>query len=130
MQAVCRWSLIAGRLPGRIDNEIKNYWNTHLCKKLSLMNQSPPKWKQRNLEPRSKDPSSPQNPVLKTTPIETITAEKHFEIVIPNGCNNSANSDCGFKLCNVKKTANFSMSGFDLLVNDSIKKHDSEPLAS
>ncbi|XP_071733649.1 transcription repressor MYB5-like [Rutidosis leptorrhynchoides] len=29
-----RWSLIAGRIPGRTDNEIKNYWNTHLTKKL------------------------------------------------------------------------------------------------
>lgn len=28
-----RWSLIAGRLPGRTDNEVKNYWNTHLSKK-------------------------------------------------------------------------------------------------
>ncbi|XP_021275847.1 transcription factor TT2-like [Herrania umbratica] len=28
-----RWSLIAGRLPGRTDNEIKNYWNTHLSKR-------------------------------------------------------------------------------------------------
>lgn len=29
-----RWSLIAGRLPGRTDNEIKNYWNTHLSKRI------------------------------------------------------------------------------------------------
>ncbi|CAL9207366.1 unnamed protein product [Musa hybrid cultivar] len=28
-----RWSLIAGRLPGRTDNEIKNYWNAHLGKR-------------------------------------------------------------------------------------------------
>ncbi|OWM84117.1 transcription factor MYB1-like [Punica granatum] len=28
-----RWSLIAGRLPGRTDNEIKNYWHTNLAKK-------------------------------------------------------------------------------------------------
>jgi len=30
----CRWSLIAGRLPGRTDNEIKNYWNTNIGKKI------------------------------------------------------------------------------------------------
>ncbi|XP_054781555.1 transcription factor MYB1-like [Prosopis cineraria] len=29
-----RWSLIAGRLPGRTDNEIKNYWNTNIGKKI------------------------------------------------------------------------------------------------
>ncbi|XP_051114575.1 MYB-like transcription factor 4 isoform X2 [Andrographis paniculata] len=29
-----KWSAIASRLPGRTDNEIKNYWNTHLRKRL------------------------------------------------------------------------------------------------
>ncbi|KAL5559527.1 hypothetical protein UlMin_035738 [Ulmus minor] len=33
-----RWSLIAGRLPGRTDNEIKNYWHTILSKKAQAMN--------------------------------------------------------------------------------------------
>ncbi|PKH64359.1 hypothetical protein CRG98_050190 [Punica granatum] len=39
--AICRWSLIAGRLPGRTDNEVKNYWNTHLRKKLVKMGIDP-----------------------------------------------------------------------------------------
>ncbi|XP_030542692.1 transcription factor MYB53 [Rhodamnia argentea] len=36
-----KWSAIATRLPGRTDNEIKNYWNTHLKKKLIRMGFDP-----------------------------------------------------------------------------------------
>ncbi|CAN1854467.1 Transcription factor MYB102 [Linum perenne] len=36
-----RWSAIAARLPGRTDNEIKNYWNTHIRKKLLRMGIDP-----------------------------------------------------------------------------------------
>ncbi|KAL1812478.1 hypothetical protein ACET3Z_022543 [Daucus carota] len=32
-----RWSIIAQQLPGRTDNDVKNYWNTKLKKKLSEM---------------------------------------------------------------------------------------------
>ncbi|KAL3624187.1 Transcription factor myb35 [Castilleja foliolosa] len=36
-----RWSLIAKRLPGRTDNDVKNYWNTKLKKKLTKMGIDP-----------------------------------------------------------------------------------------
>ncbi|KAG6684443.1 hypothetical protein I3842_12G064200 [Carya illinoinensis] len=36
-----KWSRIATKLPGRTDNEIKNYWNTHLRKKLLSMGIDP-----------------------------------------------------------------------------------------
>ncbi|GMH15675.1 hypothetical protein Nepgr_017516 [Nepenthes gracilis] len=36
-----RWSIIASHLPKRTDNEIKNYWNTHLKKRLAKMGIDP-----------------------------------------------------------------------------------------
>ncbi|KAG6776002.1 transcription factor MYB93 [Populus alba] len=36
-----KWSTIATHLPGRTDNEIKNFWNTHLKKKLIQMGFDP-----------------------------------------------------------------------------------------
>ncbi|XWS37417.1 hypothetical protein CRYUN_Cryun19dG0041200 [Craigia yunnanensis] len=36
-----RWSIIAQQLPGRTDNDVKNYWNTKLRKQLSEMGIDP-----------------------------------------------------------------------------------------
>ncbi|KAJ8570994.1 hypothetical protein K7X08_037966 [Anisodus acutangulus] len=47
-----KWSLIAGRLPGRTDNEIKNYWNTHIRRKLLSRGIDPTKHRSIN-EPTS-----------------------------------------------------------------------------
>lgn len=43
--------MIAGRIPGRTDNEIKNYWNTHLSKKLISQ----------GIDPRTHKPLNPKS---------------------------------------------------------------------
>ena len=43
--------MIAGRIPGRTDNEIKNYWNTHLSKKLISQ----------GIDPRTHKPLNPNS---------------------------------------------------------------------
>ncbi|KAG6397732.1 hypothetical protein SASPL_143902 [Salvia splendens] len=43
-----RWSTIASHLPKRTDNEIKNYWNTHLKKRLVTMGIDPTTHKPKN----------------------------------------------------------------------------------
>ncbi|KAM0875992.1 hypothetical protein ACQ4PT_036458 [Festuca glaucescens] len=37
-----RWSIIASKLPGRTDNDVKNYWNTKLKKKAVAMHHQHP----------------------------------------------------------------------------------------
>ncbi|XP_019151893.1 PREDICTED: transcription repressor MYB5-like [Ipomoea nil] len=51
-----------GRIPGRTDNEIKNYWNTHLTKKLISQGIDP-----RNHKPLLVNPTNSNNPKNHTT---------------------------------------------------------------
>nr|ABP57069.1 Myb-like protein P [Fagopyrum cymosum]ABP57070.1 Myb-like protein P [Fagopyrum cymosum] len=68
-----RWSLIAGRIPGRTDNEIKNYWNTHLSKKLISQGIDP-----RTHKPLSSAPN-PNHGVVQTPKIaDTPSTQKSF----------------------------------------------------
>ncbi|KAL8518724.1 hypothetical protein ACS0TY_009899 [Phlomoides rotata] len=43
-----RWSVIAAHLPNRSDNEIRNYWNTRLKKRLTRMGIDPTTHKPKN----------------------------------------------------------------------------------
>ncbi|GAV78969.1 Myb_DNA-binding domain-containing protein [Cephalotus follicularis] len=82
-----RWSLIAGRIPGRTDNEIKNYWNTHISKKLISQ----------GIDPRTHKPLNP-------SPISSNICHGHS--LSPNH-NPSPSTDYPFQLeesnCNINK---------------------------
>ncbi|KAL8172537.1 hypothetical protein V2J09_024341 [Rumex salicifolius] len=69
-----RWSLIAGRLPGRTDNEIKNYWNTHLSKQLRSQGTDPNTHKKLSDLERARPKPKPKN--KKTRAINTTPEEK------------------------------------------------------
>nr|AGN52052.1 MYB-related transcription factor [Salvia miltiorrhiza]AGN52162.1 MYB-related transcription factor [Salvia miltiorrhiza] len=71
-----KWSLIAGRLPGRTDNEIKNYWNTHIKRKLLRRGMDPQTHRQINN--RSPTPPLPpeQNNSSSADNSTTTTAEE------------------------------------------------------
>ncbi|GAU13674.1 hypothetical protein TSUD_347780 [Trifolium subterraneum] len=82
-----RWSLIAGRLPGRTDNEIKNYWNTNLSKKLKKQE---PLEKKKNKKMKKND----KNKVITKVPEDSdkktlvyipkaIRIEKNLSSIIP-----------------------------------------------
>ncbi|XP_010526552.1 PREDICTED: transcription repressor MYB4 [Tarenaya hassleriana] len=61
-----KWSLIAGRLPGRTDNEIKNYWNTHIRRKLLSRGIDPATHRPLH-ESASQDPKPTQDSTDKNT---------------------------------------------------------------
>lgn len=57
-----RWSLIAGRLPGRTDNEIKNYWNSHLSKRLAITKDNAGETKKENIITENGETSNTRKP--------------------------------------------------------------------
>ncbi|KAL5547789.1 hypothetical protein UlMin_003020 [Ulmus minor] len=87
-----RWSLIAGRIPGRTDNEVKNYWNTHLNKKTiqskrKVINSSSNDDQSRettNKRIKTDDPIIPNNNMSSSETQKDKTEDKSSSSIINN----------------------------------------------
>ncbi|XP_010241553.1 PREDICTED: transcription factor MYB82-like [Nelumbo nucifera] len=88
-----RWSLIAGRLPGRTDNEVKNYWNTHLIKKYPQCKKVVSDSKRRKLShSTNSQPICSSSPNSSTMKLDDQGGDK-ATTSSSNGVNRSADND-------------------------------------
>ncbi|XP_031473104.1 myb-related protein 308-like [Nymphaea colorata] len=96
-----KWSLIAGRLPGRTDNEIKNYWNTHIKRKLLSRGIDPQTHRPLN-EPCSPaevvhPPAAVSVPCVKGSSVEDPNMEKKADSAEDSGSGISSEEEAHSK---------------------------------
>ncbi|XP_022725872.1 myb-related protein 308-like [Durio zibethinus] len=90
-----RWSLIAGRLPGRTDNEVKNYWNSHLRRKLVNIGIDPNNHRliSHKLLPRPENPHNSNSSASATSSGSKVPAATNTNPPVKSRCDNDLVSD-------------------------------------
>ncbi|CAN4075821.1 unnamed protein product [Withania somnifera] len=132
-----RWSLIAGRIPGRTDNDIKNYWNTHLLKKLKAEGNEPRRHKSLRKSKENKEKSSPKNTKIvengsnNEQVAKKIEEKQHVQAVSVNFIGSSSSSEDGTSSSEVNDNnlgiyEKFQVILDELLLNDQCTEYNNE----
>ncbi|KAL8158991.1 hypothetical protein V2J09_000528, partial [Rumex salicifolius] len=91
------WSLIAGRIPGRTDNEIKNYWNTHLSKKLISQGIDP-----RTHKPLDVDLQFRNSKSIISKDLTKLFSPKHYTPPNPKFASDEPNNSTGVEIADAQ----------------------------
>ncbi|XP_047079648.1 transcription factor MYB30-like [Lolium rigidum] len=98
-----RWSMIAARLPGRTDNEIKNVWHTHLKKRLES----------------SKPSAAPKRNAKKHAAVITHDGPTTSVPVLPEQPISASATDYAMASSSLESTESFSPDSQEFQIDDS-----------
>ncbi|KAL8141044.1 hypothetical protein V2J09_007065 [Rumex salicifolius] len=112
------WSLIAGRIPGRTDNEIKNYWNTHLSKKLISQGIDP-----RTHKPLDVDVQFRNSKSIISKDLTKLSSPKHYTPPNPKFASDEPNNSTGVEIADAQIAPHLQTPtelGFDPLITNNL----------